>query len=219
MSTETVYADLVLAVAALIAGVLYLRVRRRHVKRKKSGPPVRPATPSPQSAAAPGRAVTTWAPPPLATPAAPIAPTAVVQPSPSWDQSPARSTSPAWQAGAQSPSWGAPGAGPQALHRCSHLPLRPPLRPPLLLGPRQRGVLPHRGRPSRPLLPLPRHWAPRHLRRRPRPRRLLRGAARPPRRRHPPGDPPRLLPHPQRHHLLRHGSRPSRRARRPRRRP
>src|SRR6266852_4353111 len=73
------------------------------------------------------------------------------------------------------------GREPQALHRCSrHLPLRPPLRPPLLLGPRQRGVLPHRGRPSRPLLPPPRHGAPRHLRRRPRPRRLLRGAARPP---------------------------------------
>ena len=52
MSTETVYADLVLAVAALIAGVLYLRARRRHGKRKKGGPPVRPATPIPPSAAA-----------------------------------------------------------------------------------------------------------------------------------------------------------------------
>src|SRR5438309_1381487 len=54
MPTETVYADLVLAVAALIAGVLYLRARRRHGKRKKSGPPVRPATPTPQAAAGRG---------------------------------------------------------------------------------------------------------------------------------------------------------------------
>src|SRR5712692_9002860 len=81
MPVETVYADLVLAVAALIAGVLYLRARRRHVRRKKAGPPVRPATPLPNSAG--GQAVTTWAPPPAATH---VAPTVVAPPSPSWDQ-------------------------------------------------------------------------------------------------------------------------------------
>ena len=42
------YADIILAVAALIAAVLYLRVRRR--KRKKSAPPVRPAAPAKQTA-------------------------------------------------------------------------------------------------------------------------------------------------------------------------
>src|SRR5258708_21345673 len=91
MPVETVYADLVLAVAALIAGILYLRARRRHVRRKKAGPPVRPATPAPNSA---GQAVTTWAPPPAATHAPSMAPTVVAPPSPRWDQPPARSASP-----------------------------------------------------------------------------------------------------------------------------
>src|SRR3989442_1151900 len=68
MPVETVYADLVLAVAALIAGALYLRARRRHVTHKKSGPPVRPATPTPQAAMPARGAVTTWAPPPPPTP-------------------------------------------------------------------------------------------------------------------------------------------------------
>src|SRR4029077_13042682 len=95
MPAETVYADLVLAVAALIAGLLYLRARRRHVRRKKAGPPVRPATPIPNSAA-PGQSVTTWAPPPAATHAPSLAPTVVAPPSPSWDQPAARSASPGW---------------------------------------------------------------------------------------------------------------------------
>src|SRR3989442_1322547 len=48
MPTETVYADLVLAVAALIAGVLYLRARRR---------PAWGAPPAPPAAAAGARPV------------------------------------------------------------------------------------------------------------------------------------------------------------------
>src|SRR5260370_17421297 len=94
MPTETVYADLVLAVAALIAGVLYLRARRRHGKRKKSGPPVRPATPAPAAAGTRG-AVSTWAPPASATPGAAVAPTVVAPPAPSSDQPPANAHAPA----------------------------------------------------------------------------------------------------------------------------
>src|SRR6266851_3326531 len=126
MPTETVYADLVLAVAALIAGVLYLRARRRHGKRKKSGPPVRPATPAPPAAGTRG-AVSTWAPPASATHGAAVAPTVVAAPAPSWDQ-PAAKGNTAGQAtpapppssppppppgmtpgsGAPAPTWGAP---------------------------------------------------------------------------------------------------------------
>ena len=85
MPAETIYADLVLAVAALVAGVLYLRARRRH-KAKKAGPPVRPATPTPRSAVPPASSpiqapgVTTWAPPPPATPGAAVAPTVIASP-------------------------------------------------------------------------------------------------------------------------------------------
>src|SRR5260370_1310505 len=53
MPTETVYADLVLAVAALIAGVLYLRARRRPGKRKTSAPRGPPAPPAPAAAPPP----------------------------------------------------------------------------------------------------------------------------------------------------------------------
>src|SRR3989442_1025579 len=112
MPVETVYADLVLAVAALIAGALYLRARRRHVTHKKSGPPVRPATPTPQAAMPARGAVTTWAPPPPATPGAAVAPTIVAPPSPSWDQ-PASKPAAAggWSGGSPAPAWGAPAAG------------------------------------------------------------------------------------------------------------
>src|SRR6202022_3353573 len=111
MPAETVYADLVLAVAALIAGALYLRTRRRRGKRKKVGPPIRPATPTPAAAgpSAPGGA--TWAPPPGATPAAPVAPTIVAPPaqSPSWDRPGANAPAPAWSGGVQAPAWSGSG--------------------------------------------------------------------------------------------------------------
>src|SRR5712664_751101 len=113
MPVETVYADLVLAVAALIAGALYLRARRRHVKHKKSGPPIRPATPTPQAAAMPAHgAVTTWAPPPPATPGAAVAPTIVAPPSPSWDQPASKPAAGGWAAGSPAPAWGAPPSAP-----------------------------------------------------------------------------------------------------------
>src|SRR3981081_3602946 len=52
------YADIILAVAALFAAILYLRTRRRH-RRKKGAPPVRPASPTSQTA----RGASKWAPP------------------------------------------------------------------------------------------------------------------------------------------------------------
>src|SRR5260370_17799801 len=90
MPVETVYADLVLAVAALVAGLLYLRARRRHVRRKKAGPPVRPATPTANAAGAPNQSVTTWAPPPVAPHAPNVATTAPPAPPPPWHQPPLR---------------------------------------------------------------------------------------------------------------------------------
>src|SRR5260370_26991817 len=114
MPVETVYADLVLAVAALVAGLLYLRARRRHVRRKKAGPPVRPATPIPNSAGGPGQSVTTWAPPPAATHSPAVAATVVSPPSPSWDQPQVRSASPGWGPGSPPPGSPRPGAPPPA---------------------------------------------------------------------------------------------------------
>src|SRR5690348_9634389 len=76
------YAYILLAVTALIAAVLYLRVRRRRGK-KKSAPPVRPAAPANQTAGV----AATWAPPAIQNRSqSPIAPTVVVPPSPSWDR-------------------------------------------------------------------------------------------------------------------------------------
>src|SRR5260370_31923730 len=94
MPVETVYADLVLAVAALVAGLLYLRARRRHVRRKKPGPPVRPATPIPNSAGGPGQSVPTWAPPPPATPAPAVPPPVLTPPPPRPDPPPRRAAPP-----------------------------------------------------------------------------------------------------------------------------
>ena len=76
------YAEMILAVVAILAAVLYLRTRRRR-KRKKSAPPVRPASPTIQTAGV----ASTWAPPAAAKPVHPVAATVVVPPpsSPSWD--------------------------------------------------------------------------------------------------------------------------------------
>src|SRR5450759_4820176 len=98
MSVE--YAYIILAVVALVAGILYMQVRRRR-RHKKSAPPVRPAAPASQTAGV----ASTWAPPAMATHApSPIAPTVVVPPSasPSWDQ-PAASPAKPGQG-----TWGAP---------------------------------------------------------------------------------------------------------------
>src|SRR5579864_3881662 len=93
-------AIILLALAALPVALLYVRSRGRR-KKKKAGPPVRPAAPTNQTAGV----AATWAPPAIATHApSPIAPTVVVPPSPSWG-APA---SPAVSAPATSPSWGAP---------------------------------------------------------------------------------------------------------------
>src|SRR5260370_6931057 len=118
MPVDTVYADLVVAVAALVAGILYLRARRRHVRRKKAGPPVRPATPVPMSAGPTDPSVTTWAPPPVATHTPNVAPTVVSPPSPSWDQPPVRGASSGWGPGTPA----APGLAPP--------PPPPPAAPP-----------------------------------------------------------------------------------------
>src|SRR5438445_316964 len=73
------YADIILAVAALIAAALYLRTRRR--RKKKSAPPVRPAAPTNQTAGV----AATWAPPTPARPAmTPVAPTIVSPPNSGW---------------------------------------------------------------------------------------------------------------------------------------
>ena len=68
------YAMILLALAALLTGGLYLMTRRRR-KKKKSAPPVRPAAPTNQTAGV----AATWAPP---TPARPqtVAPTMVAPP-------------------------------------------------------------------------------------------------------------------------------------------
>src|SRR5438477_5255547 len=69
------YADIILAVAALIAAALYLRTRRR--RKKKSAPPVRPAAPTNQTAGV----AATWAPPTPARPAmTPVAPRSFLRP-------------------------------------------------------------------------------------------------------------------------------------------
>src|ERR1700738_3238792 len=99
------YADIILAVAALFAAILYLRPPRRH-RKKKAAPPVRPASPNNQTAGV----ASTWA-PPAAT--HPVAPTIVFPPpaGPSWDQPAA---SPAKPSAASSPSWGAPSSASAA---------------------------------------------------------------------------------------------------------
>src|SRR5579864_9206522 len=97
-------AIILLALAALPVALLYIRTRGRR-KKKKAGPPVRPPTPTNQTAGV----AATWAPPAIATRApSPIAPTVVVPPSPSWGAPASPAVSPA---AAPSPSWGAP-AGP-----------------------------------------------------------------------------------------------------------
>jgi hypothetical protein len=127
------YAEIILAVVALFAGILYLRVRRTRTKGKKSKNAVRPGAPARGAAAATtagtqaeGPAVATWAPPVTQPRPGSVASTVVAPPpqpaapaSPSWDQpapapqggqppapSPTRATS------AASPAWGAPGAPP-----------------------------------------------------------------------------------------------------------
>ena len=62
MPTEL--AVIILAVAALFTGALYLMTRRRR-RKKKSASPVRPAAPTNQTAGV----ASTWAPPPAARPA------------------------------------------------------------------------------------------------------------------------------------------------------
>ena len=62
------YAEIILAVVALFAGILYLRVRRTRSKGKKNKNAVRPASPSrtgiaSQPAEPQQPAVQTWAPP------------------------------------------------------------------------------------------------------------------------------------------------------------
>src|SRR6266851_5822564 len=104
MPSETLL-DLVLALAALVAGVLYLRARRRRSKKKKAGPAVRPATPSPQPAGAARGGITTWA-PPAGTPQG-VAPTMVVPQAQTWEQpaTATRTSTAAWSAGAPAPAW------------------------------------------------------------------------------------------------------------------
>jgi len=69
------YAYIILAVAALVAGILYISTRRRRRKHKKSGPPVRPASPVNQTAGV----ASTWAPPAAAVRSpSPVAATIVV---------------------------------------------------------------------------------------------------------------------------------------------
>ena len=72
MPTE--YAVIILAVAALFTGGLYLMTRRRR-KKKKSAPPVRPPAPANQTAGV----AATWAPPIPARPAT-VSPTMVAPP-------------------------------------------------------------------------------------------------------------------------------------------
>src|SRR6266446_10919176 len=65
------YAEIILAIVALFAGILYLRVRRTRSKGKKNKNAVRPASPSRTGMASQPTpeqaAVQTWA-PPVATP-------------------------------------------------------------------------------------------------------------------------------------------------------
>src|SRR5260370_40722330 len=120
------YAEIILSVVALLAGILLLRVRRVRIKGKKNKNAVRPASPSrtgmasqptPQSPA-----VQTWA-PPVATPRpGSVASTVVQTPpqpaaSPSWDQpvaAPTPGAQPTWGSAQPAPSWGAAPAGAPA---------------------------------------------------------------------------------------------------------
>ncbi|HET7466982.1 MAG TPA: hypothetical protein VFL29_09955, partial [Candidatus Dormibacteraeota bacterium] len=128
------YAEIILAVVALFAGILYLRVRRSRTKGKKKQNAVRPASPSrtgiasqPAQAAAPAApadpAVQTWAPPVAAPRPGSVASTVVAPPpqpaaNPSWDQpaaAPAPGAQPTWGSAQPAPSWGPPaGAAPAA---------------------------------------------------------------------------------------------------------
>src|SRR5712691_5516720 len=125
------YAEIILAVVALFAGILYLRVRRTRSKGKKNKNAVRPASPSRTGMASQPTpeqpAVQTWA-PPVATPRPGSVASTVVQPPPqpaaslSWDQpaaAPAPGAQPTWGSAQPAPSWGAaapppgsPGATP-----------------------------------------------------------------------------------------------------------
>ena len=100
------YAYIILAVAALVAGILYISTRRRRRKHKKSGPPVRPASPVNQTAGV----ASTWAPPAAAVRSpSPVAATIVVPPptqSPSWDQPAASPAKPPGTWGAPGKTWG-----------------------------------------------------------------------------------------------------------------
>src|SRR5438874_13710174 len=121
------YAEIILAVVALFAGILYLRVRRTRSKGKKNKNAVRPASPSRGIAtqAAPEQpAVQTWAPPVTAPRPGSVASTVVQAPpqpqpsaNPSWDQpapAPAPGAQPTWGSAQPAPSWGAPPAGSPA---------------------------------------------------------------------------------------------------------
>src|SRR3979409_2158853 len=80
---DPLYGVLVLAPLAVHVATVYLFPRRRRIKHKKAGPPVRPASPSPGSPANPSRPAgiaTTWAPPAGAHAASPVAATAVAPP-------------------------------------------------------------------------------------------------------------------------------------------
>src|SRR5207244_4234562 len=116
------YAMILLALAALLTGGLYLMTRRRR-KKKKSAPPVRPAAPTNQTAGV----AATWAPP---TPARPqtVAPTMVAPPpgTSGWGApAPAKLAQGGWGSPASpavasnppstSPSWGAAPAAPARL--------------------------------------------------------------------------------------------------------
>src|SRR5438034_356401 len=117
------YAEILLAVVALFAGILYLRVRRTRSKGKKNKNAVRPASPSRTGMAsqpAPEQpAVQTWAPPVTAPRPGSVASTVVQTPpqpaaSPSWDQpaaAPAPGAQPTWGSAQPAPSWGATPAG------------------------------------------------------------------------------------------------------------
>src|SRR5439155_1468556 len=118
------YAEIILAVVALFAGILYLRVRRTRSKGKKNKNAVRPASPSRTgiaTQAAPEQpAVQTWAPPVTAPRPGSVASTVVQAPpqpqpaaSPSWDQ-PAPAPAPSWDVPAAPPAASAPAASWEA---------------------------------------------------------------------------------------------------------
>src|ERR1700680_5312783 len=105
------YAEIILAFAAIVAAALFRRTRGRRVKHKEAGPPLRPSSPIPQSAATPPRPAgiaSTWAPPSMQAQAQ-VAPTVIAPPgaSPSWDQPASSPAKPGQQA-----TWGSPAASP-----------------------------------------------------------------------------------------------------------